>query len=421
MSAAQGRLRILAPATFLPNAVVNVGITDGLELDGSTVVQGGQFTVSQGAQLDFDSQTTVQGGTFATFNNLSHDGSVDFNGQTNWDGDIAVNGIARQIGDATVVGASTITAQVLDMDGNGATTWQVNNNFIINTGHIDSGQSNTFDGTINIGSGFFPRLTISLDDPQGVWTMAGELNLSGVPGALFSTNRLFGSTVRVSGEVNLNRLAGISADATFTNSSTLSFENAATALRMNGTTQVESEAEFVGEGILRNGSTGHLTLASGLSLGQVGLVNDGLLDVGNSPGIATVDRFENSDNGVWHVELGGYLAGSEFDLLLVGGGSSLLDGLLEVSLIDTGSGLFLPEIGDEFKILASVGGVSGQFLNNPVSHAAGKAFHWLVEYNSNDVTLILADIVVPEPATGVLLTLCAITLFAGCRRRLSFQ
>jgi hypothetical protein len=130
-----------------------------------------------------------------------------------------------------------------------------------------------------------------------------------------------------------------------------------------------------------------------------------------------VDRFENGDTGVWQVELGGYLAGTEFDLLLVGGASALLDGIIEVALIDTGGGLFLPEIGDEFRILKAVGGVSGEFLNSPVSMAAGKTFHWSVEYNPGDVTLILTDIVVPEPATGVLLSLCAIPWAAGRRRR----
>ena len=60
-------------------------------------------------------------------------------------------------------------------------------------------------------------------------------------------------------------------------------------------------------------------------------------------------------------------------ILLVGERAAVLDGLLEVSLIDTGNGLFLPQIGDEFTILTSLGGVPDEFLNNPVSMAAGKA------------------------------------------------
>lgn len=400
---AEGHLRVLAPATYLANSNVNVGITDWLDMDGATIVQGGQFTLGQGAQLDFDGPVTIRGGVFETFSDLNVGGSVDFNGATIWDGNVIVNGIARQVGDATVAGATTIDAGVLDMDGNGATSWQVDHNLVVNADHIDSTLSNTFDGTINVGSGFLPRLTISLTDPNAQWTHAGEMNLSGVLGALFFTNRLAGSAMRLTGDLNVNRLAGISADATFAADSTLSFESAESALRVDGTTRFEAGAVVTGLGTLRNGPAGDLTLDSGATLGEAGLVNGGRLEIGDSPGIAAVDRFQNLASGNWLVELGGTTAGSEFDLLVVGGGAAVLDGLLEVSLIDTGAGVFLPEIGDEFAILTALGGVTGAFLNSPVSMAGGQTYHWAIDYNPNDVTLRLVSISVPEPGGMLLL------------------
>jgi hypothetical protein len=222
--------------------------------------------------------------------------------------------------------------------------------------------------------------------------------------------------MRLVGKLNVNRLAGISADLTFADGSELNFENASTALRIDGTTRLEAGAVVTGLGTLRNGPVGDLTLASGTTLSQAGLVNGGLLEVGDSPGIAAVDRFVNLASGSWLVQLGGYTAASEFDLLVVGGGAAVLDGLLEVSLIDTGAGIFQPEIGDEFTILTALGGVTGTFLNSPISMAGGRTYHWTVDYNPNDVTLLLASISVPEPSTSFLLLSALVGSLAQRRR-----
>ena len=120
--------------------------------------------------------------------------------------------------------------------------------------------------------------------------------------------------------------------------------------------------------------------------------------------MAAVDEFENTAYSTWLLEIGGYLAGNEHDLLLVTGGNATLDGQIEVDFIDAGAGLFLPEIGDEFTVLTSLAPVLGVFANDPVSFANGQTFHWDVVHNPNDVTLVLEQItgVVPEPTTLLL-------------------
>jgi hypothetical protein len=273
---------------------------------------------------------------------------------------------------------------------------------------------------MNIAGGFLPKLTLNLSNPNDHWTMAGTMNLMGNPSIYLE--RLAGSRMDSFGQVQLTSgRVQISADTRFWSGS-LDISPASSILLMTGKTLVTSQVEVSGQGTLRNGSAGELTLGNMASLNEVNLVNDGRLVIGNGDaGVASVHQFTSSASASWAIDLGGYSLGDQFDHLLVGGGAATLGGLLEVSLIDTGSGLFLPQIGDEFTILTSLGGVLEEFLNNPVSMAAGKAFHWMVEYNPNDVTLVLADIVVPEPATGVLLTLCTITFVAGCRRRLPFQ
>ena len=62
-----------------------------------------------------------------------------------------------------------------------------------------------------------------------------------------------------------------------------------------------------------------------------------------------------------------------------------------------------------------LGGVTGDFIDDPVSMAAGKTFHWLVKYNPNDVTLLLANITVPEPTSTALAVLGAMALLVGRR------
>ncbi|MBA3481148.1 MAG: PEP-CTERM sorting domain-containing protein [Pirellulales bacterium] len=118
-------------------------------------------------------------------------------------------------------------------------------------------------------------------------------------------------------------------------------------------------------------------------------------------------------SGTWSVEIGGHVAGAEHDLLVVSGGAAVLDGAIEVDLIDAGGGLFLPQLGDEFTVLTALGGASGAFLNDPISSAAGMQFHWTVLYHPNDVTLVLTDVTVPEPATLGLLIVGAIAIALG--------
>jgi len=404
-------LALLSADAILTNtADVDIFDEGEFEFSGETRIDSGQISVGEDAQLTFSNNTTVRGGTFNTHSNLSVDGFVNFDGPTDWDGVVTINGIARQNGDADVDGPTTINAGVLDMDGGGGTTWDVGSGLVINAVGVDSTISNSFDGTINIGGGFAPKLTINLDDPTDHWTMAGEMNLSNLAVVPFPVTRVAGSHMRVTGELNATNLVNINAATTFDNSSQTTFTSPETRLLINGASTVRPSATFLGQGTLANTSVEGMALEDGATLDEVGLLNAGLLEVGSSPGVAAVDRFENTEDGTWLVEIGGHIAGSEHDLLLVTDGETLLDGLIEVDLIDAGGGLFLPEIGDEFTVLTSFGAVSGEFTNDPVSFAAGLLFHWEVLHHPNDVTLQLVAITVPEPATFALLMVASIGL-----------
>lgn len=394
-------LNVAADATLASTA--NVTIDDGARLDfdmlSNTIVEGGNYTVGQGGLLSFRGVTTIQGGVFNTAGVDDGQGEIHFDGPTTWAGNVTINGRARQNGDARVTAPTVVNAALFDMSGeDNHTNWDVESALVINASDTSVEAFDFFEGVMNIGGGALSKLTINFDgSAQQAWIMAGELNLAGSPS--FFVQRIAGSPISLGGTVNISdSKVEIASDTYIQPWATINFATSDSELRLRGYTYVGAAA-FNGEGTLRNGIGGEMRLDDGTTLGTVGLVNQGLLRLTGAPAVASVDRFENDDDGTVQFRLGGYLLGDEFDHLSVTGGAATLDGLIDVVLIDDGDGMFLPQVGDEFMVVAALGGVSGEFLNNPVSHAAGQQFHWSVLYHPFDVTLRLDRIVVPEPAS----------------------
>jgi hypothetical protein len=117
---------------------------------------------------------------------------------------------------------------------------------------------------------------------------------------------------------------------------------------------------------------------------------------GNSPAAVTVvGQYAVAASGTLAVEIGGTTAGADFDQINVvldtlrNVDQALIDGNLSVELVDAGSGLFVPSVGDMFPILRA-GTVSGTFATKDLPKAAGgRGLTWQVHYNSGDVTLEL--------------------------------
>ena len=366
-----------------------------IDFNGATTIHGGTFNTDEGGNIDFNGPTTIHGGTFNTFSTNINDGDVDFNGPTTWAGDVTINGIAQQQGDATVSAASVITADAFDMDGSlSSTSWDINAPLEVHATRINSGSS-TFNGTLDIGGQTSSRLLINVDSAsQPEWTMAGTMNLGGIVIGIAFVDRLFGSRVIVTGEVNVVNRAGIVADAVFTSDSTLNFNSGAVSpvLRMSGRTTIEAGATLVGTGELENGVGGQMSLEAGLATGLVGVTNRGRLSLGQAVGVVSVDRFQNAADATLVVDVGRNTLGTNSDVLTISSGVAVLDGFLQPNVVHIGGTFQAPQFGDSFTILTAVGGVSGTFDQVLTTPHGGLIYDWDVTYNPSNVVIELATI-----------------------------
>lgn len=400
--------------TLRPQASIDVRSQARAVLGGVTtseiIVEGGTYTVAEDGLLRFDAPTEVRGGTFTTPTPYPGNGSVDFNGHTTWNGNVTLNGHSRQNGDALVSGATVITADRFVMSAEETQSWHINNSLTINADDIGN-PGNALHGTVTIGGNSHARMTINLPNANDYWTVNGAMNLVGGNFAHYSL--IAGSPFHTIGDISVLGKAQITSDAWLL-SGTMNIGPADADLRLTADTKVSSLIEFQGNGTLHNAKSGHMTLSYGADLSQVGLINEGVLDLGvTDTGIASVDRIEFTDTSSWGVDIGGYTPATGYDILIVSDGPASLGGVLDVRVIDAEPGEFAPNIGDQFLILTSLGGVNGSFSNDPVSQVGSLTYEWSVLYGPASVILRL-DTIVPAPGSLALLT-CG--LLGAFRRR----
>lgn len=144
-----------------------------------------------------------------------------------------------------------------------------------------------------------------------------------------------------------------------------------------------------------------LITVSGGTLGGVGSVagpiqvqSGGKLAPGASTGIFTANSNVTMDAGTFfEVELNGLTAGTGYDQLAMGSGTTLTLSTPTLSVVLG----FTPAIDDTFQIVNGFSTLSGAFAGLPTSGstfvAGGTQFK--IDYNASDITLT----VVPEPAT----------------------
>ena len=217
---------------------------------------------------------------------------------------------------------------------------------------------------------------------------AGHITTSGVVDFLGQST--IGGTVNVTSEA-----VRFSAGGTFTDTADVVLDAGTTMyLILANTYTIQTGATFSGSGTLVIGEQASLVLQDNAEA-NVLLQNDGHLEIGNSPGAASLPAgFTQTLSGHAAFEIGGLTAGSDFDLLDVTGATANLDGSIELSLING----FMPSPGESFQIITA-DSVIGSFADVTGTDIGGGLMFEVV-YNATNVTLYVVGQPIPGDLNG---------------------
>ncbi len=225
------------------------------------------------------------------------------------------------------------------------------------------------------------------------WDVEANWNSPGTPGIMWLAN-----VANVSGS---NQVALVSSNSTVfelsvsgtpTAAMTVHVENGAT-LTTFGEARIESggrielgggklDAQFVNidGGVLAG--EGEVFVGTGPIHSPVRNIS-GRIEPGDPIGQLMIDGdLSQQAGGTLAIDLGGTVAITQYDRIEIDR-FAFLDGTLEVSLADSGAGLFTPSVGNTFTILTATEGVQGTFDNLQLPGG----FTWNVMYGTNSVTL----------------------------------
>jgi hypothetical protein len=374
-----GTSRITANVTFESDAMVNIAAGAQLDLDGAVTFHGGGdidgiLNVTDPWSTSNASQLELGGGevTGATITN---------NGTTSGFGLITTsqfqnNGTLAAVGGTLVI--DTISSPDLDGTGNGVVSAEGGDIVVVDPIFT------TFAGTVTVGAG----RTITF---QGGWSLSGDgvLNLNGGP-THAQYARVDGEVMGLAADVIVDWEGRFYAPTWFWPDARVSLPDNDDSLRLYEDAAVAAGATFSGSGDLANAQGATLTLDDGASVG-VRLINSGRLEIGSSAGVATVAGYYPTNLGSLEIEIGGRVAGSEFDRLLIDG-EAMLAGILDVSLIDPegGANVFIPGAGDTFEIVTATGGLGDTAFTSTLLPELSGGLFFDVLYGPNAVTLMVS-------------------------------
>jgi len=296
---------------------------------------------------------------------------------------------------------------------NASGEWNHDNQWLAGVSPNDVGQSVLFGGAISR-----PQTVIADTDVTATqirfnnlnrYTVAGwgEINLEAVNGDTSLIVDLgsheFQSIVQFRSDSVIEIAGGASLamnNSLFLNGNTLT-KSGSGSLELNNMVVSSGGIIDVQEGIVTGG---------GLLVGTLANYS-GIVAPGNSPGLLEiVGNYLQGDLATLQIEIAGYQAGIDYDVLKVGG-TAALAGLLEISLLNG----FEPALGDSFQILTA-GEISGHFAAFGLP-ALQQGLAWDVgQLNSTGSVFIVQAI--PEPASGLLLICGILALAASPARRI---
>jgi len=241
-------------------------------------------------------------------------------------------------------------------------------------------------------------------DAANIVTNAADILLDGVGSQLLTTtnaNALANfATNAAAGDFTIQNGRNFTTVGAFSNAGDMAIGNTSTFsvlaggtgtyTQTGGTTNVNGTLD-AGLADIQSG----ILSGSGSVLGNV--TNSGTVTPGNSPGsLSITGDYTQSSTGILDIEIGGLLAGDEFDQLLITG-LAMLDGTLNISLINS----FLPSAGDSFMIM-TFGSRSGMFSTINGLNIGGGLFFDPIYSDTSLILMVEQSQAVPEPATLLL-------------------
>jgi T5SS/PEP-CTERM-associated repeat protein len=406
---------ILDGSSLRPSKITIDGAASELTTSGNLIV----------GAMNGDSEVLVKGGGYLETklaqvrgNNLS---TVTISGaQSEWDAsglDITENGSLLiqagglvQAANVYVGYSANVGHPTLFVDGSNSRLYDDEDLFVTYGSMSVTGGANVFTSEFKVGGNDFAEVEVTGSGSSLIAVDAtvssGELRI--VNGGFINTHelKLDGATGRVFVD---GANASVHADSITIGSGIMHVQNGA---------QVMAEsANISGQGVLVVTLDGSVTLGNGTETAPLRTVQvnaggvlsgdgtifgnlivkkgggntfkGGIWKPGNSPGTFTVEGDVTiEEGGVLEMEIGGLAAGSQHDQV-VATGSITAGGILDLHIVNSGSGFQLPSIGDEFTLLSAGGGISGTFENAAQlrSIAGGSLVEWSLTPGTIDAVL----------------------------------
>ncbi len=384
---AEAELNVSSGADFVILSALFLDTPPGppLAAAGAGMVTGGVLHVDAGSQVTMKNGSMISGGAietsgdgavvvefntlsggFGTLENTTNRGTVIVQGQADFGlrGSVTNDGTI-ELGDGTTSSFQTTDvfvygevglggAGTVQMSGMGGARLLAQPGSNGEASHLVNGSTILANRALTIGSSIVNapiltnRGTIVADDDLEIYLPVGEeVTNEGTIQLTTADSRLFfrtgGSVIRNSGEIILG-------DA----GSRIIVDN-----------YIQDGGMTKGNGTLQ----GSLTLNGGTmqfdgTLDGNLTFNAGVIEIGDPVGRLSLTRdFDQSAATTLRIDIGGLTPETEFDVLDVQGFFGFLGGPLDVSLLDLGSGIFLPDAVDTFQILQTLNSVSGAFTN----------------------------------------------------------
>ncbi len=261
--------------------------------------------------------------------------------QTNLSGGtlIAANGVSLE-GANAIVGFGNVNASIAAQIGS----------TIYATGDLALGEANKFDGYFSQGNLVTNEHVVTINDKNEA--VLGSLTTLG--------NATGAGTLQAANGMLLqegNNLIGYgTVNGDFINQGHVEETSALPADQIEFTGNVSGAGDYAGN-----------------------IMFSGTFNPGNSPALVSFEDIAFGVDSLLTIEIGGLLAGSQYDVLEGGDGSSaLLAGTLEVDLYDLGSGIFSPTIGDSFDIFRA-DNIIGEFDLLTLA-LLGDGLDWQLDY-----------------------------------------